>query len=348
MLIGATLPDQNDNLGPNPNLPPGGGAGGILEKEAPKKKFADCALGSLISIVDMLKGENGLNELEHYIDKKLAIPIQNIHESYLDVMVTLLEQDIDKTMPLKQSQDKLIVNFGLFFKILIKFMHQHVQSKKIMKKSKRFSPEFRVNLEKLVNYSCLRMVNVNAGLGDRSVDDERPSSAIQNASRALIYLFRELYWLCEIGFVTNLVSIYLNHEKLNFYEKISLQNHVALSGATGGLHESVHHGQPGHSEFKQAINVGVAEHNKSKILSLAHLRLEALKLLAEHEAWIPLNFPNFGDTDLRFLKLTKRFCDRHYLASELLRLGPSSHFYRIPSHYRIFTGKPTKCQFMKR
>ena len=69
MLIGATLPDQNDNFGPNPNLQPGGGAGGIAEREAPKKKFADGALGSLISIVDMLKGENGLNELEHYIDK---------------------------------------------------------------------------------------------------------------------------------------------------------------------------------------------------------------------------------------------------------------------------------------
>ena len=325
LLIGATLPDQNDNLGPNPNLPPGGG---IAEKEAPKKRFADCALGSLISIVDMLKGENGLKELEHYIDKKLAIPIQNIHESYLDVMVTLLEQDIDKTMPLKQSQDKLIVNFGLFFKILIKFMHQHVQSKKIMKKSKRFSPEFRLNLEKMVNYACLRMVNVNAGLGDRSVDDDRPSSAIQNASKALIYLFRELYWLCEIGFVTNLVSIYLNHEKLNFYEKISLQNHIGLASGTSGLHDSGH----------QTINVGVAEHNKAKILSLAHLRLEALKLLAEHEAWIPLNFPNFGDTDLRYLKLTTRFCDRHYLVSELLRLGPVSHIFHIPSHYQISTG----------
>ena len=237
-------------------------------------------------------------------------------------MVTLLEQDIDKTMPLKQSQDKLIVNFGLFFKILIKFMHQHVQSKKIMKKSKRFSPEFRLNLEKMVNFACLRMVHVNAGLNDRSVDDDRPSSAIQNASKALIFLFRELYWLCEIGFVTNLVSIYLNHEKLNFYEKISLQNHMGFGSATSGLHDSGHH--QNHPEFKSAINVGVAEHNKSKILSLAHLRLEALKLLAEHEAWIPLNFPNFGDTDLRYLKLTKRFCDRHYLVSELLRLGQFS------------------------
>ena len=236
-------------------------------------------------------------------------------------MVTLLEQDIDKTMPLKQSQDKLIVNFGLFFKILIKFMHQHVQSKKIMKKSKRFSPEFRLNLEKMVNFACLRMVNVNAGLSDRSVDDDRPSSAIQNASKALIFLFRELYWLCEIGFVTNLVSIYLNHEKLNFYEKLSLQNHMGFGSTTSGIHDGHHQNHP---EFKSTINVGVSEHNKSKVLSLAHLRLEALKLLAEHEAWIPLNFPNFGDTDLRYLKLTKRFCDRHYLVSELLRLGKFS------------------------
>jgi hypothetical protein len=162
----------------------------------------------------------------------------------------------------------------------------------------------------------LRMVNVNAGLSDRSVDDDRPSSAIQNASKALIFLFRELYWLCEIGFVTNLVSIYLNHEKLNFYEKISLQNHMSFGSTTSGLHDT----HQNHPEFKSTINVGVSEHNKSKILSLAHLRLEALKLLAEHEAWIPLNFPNFGDTDLRYLKLTKRFCDRHYLVSELLRL----------------------------
>ena len=75
----------------------------------------------------------------------------------------------------------MIVNFGLFFKILIKFMHQHVQSKKVMKKSKRFSPDFLDNLKKLIDLACVRMVSVNSA--DRLVD-ERPSSAITNASKA--------------------------------------------------------------------------------------------------------------------------------------------------------------------
>ena len=144
-----------------------------------------------------------------FIDEQLNMLIPNMHESFLSVIVTLLMPEHERTVPEKQIQDKLMLNFQLFLKILVKFMYQHIQQTRIMKRSKRFSPEFTVNLTKLVELVCLRMPRVNY---EKPVDQSDTSNDPVNiASVALVNFFRELYWICEVGFVTQLVSLMLQH-----------------------------------------------------------------------------------------------------------------------------------------
>ena len=112
---------------------------------------------------------------------------------------------------------------------------------------------------------------------EKPVDQSDTSNdPVKIASVALVNFIRELYWICEVGFVTQLVSLMLQH-------------------ATFAL-------RPDCATLQ------------------ARLRLDVIKLLSEHEAWVQLNFPNFADTNTRQLKLTKQFTERHYLAAELLRM----------------------------
>ena len=238
------------------------------------RKFCNVALHSLIEIVDMVIRNKQLDVLKEFIDERLLMDIPNMHESFLDVIVTLLTNEHERTVPLKQIQDKLILNIGLFFKMLVKFMYQHIQQTRMVKRSRRFSTAFTQNLTRLTELLCLRMARVNY---ERPVDMMTDiNDPVRVASRALVNFFRDLYWLCEVGFVTQLVSIMLQHDTFAIRPEAPTQQ--------------------------------------------ARLRMEVIKLLSEHEAWVQLNFPNFADTNLRQLKLTKQFSERHYLVAELLRM----------------------------
>ena len=80
--------------------------------------------------------------LKTLIDEQLSIPIPNMHECFLAVIVTLLTPEYERTVPEKQIHDKLMLNFRLFLKMLVKFMYQHIQATRIVKRNKRFSPVF--------------------------------------------------------------------------------------------------------------------------------------------------------------------------------------------------------------
>ena len=143
-------------------------------------------------------------------------------------------------------------------------------------------------------------------------------SSMSIGSVALINLFRELFWICEIGFVTRLVSILLNNVNLSFFEisKLDLQqslraplNSSSSSNSSSPIYRNDMY------EYGPDLNGldsnGLPLRNPSfsdKNLNLGTLRREIIILLAEHSAWIPLNFPNFAGQRAPFL--AGKLCSR--------------------------------------
>ena len=50
---------------------------------------------------------------------------------------------------------------------------------------------------------------------------------------------------------------------------------------------------------------------------------------------MPINFPNFNDLNMRALRLTRAFCERHYLVGELLRLVQFALTCQLPKAAQI-------------
>ena len=238
--------------------------------------------GSLVSILSQY---NQNSNLERYISNRLDLPqFPELHESMLNVIVVLLDQDLMKNDPKKKTQHQLLDQLDIFLAILEKLMFQHIHraNKKLTKKSQRFSSTFLTNLEKLVKRVCHLMAQIkSAGLAERCVDDVTAKATeslalgtVKAASMALTKFFSTIFWICEVGFVCKLIASMLNDEVLSF-------------------------------------------HNDEQTI---FLRIEIIKKLSEHEVWVPINFPNFQDLNMKSLKLTRAFCERHYLVGELLRL----------------------------
>lgn len=77
------------------------------------------------------------------------------------------------------------------------------------------------------------------------------------------------------------------------------------------------------------------------------LRLEIIVKLSEHEAWVPMNFPNFNDINMRPLRLTRAFCERHYFAGEMLRLVQFSLTCQIPKAAQLRKKENVKNNWLK-